>query len=229
MKLRKTTVLPLAASLGGAFLLWAGGARAAEANRLRQWVDKNGVTHLDDGQKPPVSEIRQSYVDSEGAPHFTIGPSRQARHNAQRLTLAPMATGKAARVHETSDFDAPIADASRKYNLPQELIRAVIVVESNFHPDAVSRVGARGLMQLMPGTAAAMYVHDLADPVDNIFGGTRYLRILANTFDGDLIKTIAAYNAGPDAVRKASGVPRIAETQSYVERVNKLYRIYRGL
>lgn len=84
-------------------------------------------------------------------------------------------------------------------------------------------------MQLTPDVASKMYVKDLFDPVENIYGGTRYLRILVNTFGGDFIKTIAAYNAGPDAVRKAGGIPHIAETQAYVERVSKLYRIYRGM
>jgi soluble lytic murein transglycosylase-like protein len=185
-------------------LVLAAEARAAERH-LRQWVDAEGVTHL------------------------TLGPSEKARARASALTIEPKATHAATKVHETGSWDEPIAEAAEKYKIPAELVRAVIVAESNFDPFAVSRVGACGLMQLMPGTAAEMYVTDVYDPAQNIHGGTRYLRILANMFQGDLVKIIAAYNAGPEAVRKAKGIPSYAETQAYVRRVVKLYRIYKGL
>lgn len=190
-----------------AFLLvGAGQARAEEAERhLKTWMDKNGVVHM------------------------TLGPSQKAREKAQKLSLVPHSTHKKERVRDTAAYDQHIANAAEKYNIPEELVRAVIVAESNFNPDAVSRVGARGLMQLMPGTGAAMYVTDPHDPVQNIYGGTRYLRVLANMFNGDMVKTVAAYNAGPEAVRRAKGIPRFAETQGYVTKVIKLYRIYRGL
>ncbi|MEY2668037.1 MAG: hypothetical protein RJA59_675, partial [Pseudomonadota bacterium] len=93
-----------------------------------------------------------------------------------------------------------------------------------FRADAVSRKGAVGLMQLMPGTAKEMHVRDVWSPEENIYGGARYLRILANKYEGDLVKTLAAYNAGPDAVDRAGGIPRYAETQDYVRKVLDIYQ-----
>ena len=102
-------------------------------------------------------------------------------------------------------------------------------VESNFDHRAVSEKGAMGLMQLMPGTAKEMYVSDAWDPSQNIEGGARYLRILANQYQGDLVKTLAAYNAGPEAVRRAGGeVPNIPETREYVRKVVALYEAYKA-
>lgn len=176
-----------------------------DEHHLRQWVDREGVTHL------------------------TLGPSAKARDRASRLEIVPKATRTQTKVHETGDFDLAIAEAADKYRIPPELVRAIIVAESNFEPSAISRVGACGLMQLMPGTAAEMFVQDVYDPAQNIHGGTRYLRVLANMFGGDIIRTVAAYNAGPEAVRKARGIPSFTETQAYVRRVVKLYRIYKGL
>jgi soluble lytic murein transglycosylase-like protein len=175
--------------------------------------------------------VEKHWVDADGTPHISvkIGPSPAARARASQLEVDVRATHRKAKVHETSDWDEQIVAAAEKYKLPHELVRAIIVAESNFEPTAVSRVGAQGLMQLMPRTADEMYVDDAFDPVQNIHGGARYLRVLANMFDGDIVKTIAAYNAGPEAVKKAKGVPGYAETQAYVRKVVQLYRTYRGL
>jgi soluble lytic murein transglycosylase-like protein len=122
-----------------------------------------------------------------------------------------------------------IRQAAEKYRVPEELLLAVMAVESNFDHQALSEKGAMGLMQLMPGTAKEMYVTDAWDPAQNIDGGARYLRILANQYGGDMVKTLAAYNAGPDAVRRAGGaVPGIPETQEYVRKVLALYHSYKN-
>ena len=106
---------------------------------------------------------------------------------------------------------------------------AVMAVESNFDPRAVSEKGAMGLMQLMPVTAREMFVSDPFDPAQNIEGGARYLRVLANQYAGDPLRTLAAYNAGPDAVRRAGGdVPDIPETRAYVRRVVDLWNAYKS-
>lgn len=120
-------------------------------------------------------------------------------------------------------YDPIIEQAARLYQLPPDFIRAVVKVESNFNANAVSRTGAMGLMQLMPGTARAMGVVNPFDPRQNIFGGTRYLRFLANTFRGDLVLTVAAYNAGEGAVQRYGGVPPYEETRRYVQRVIRHY------
>lgn len=120
-------------------------------------------------------------------------------------------------------YNDAIAEAARLYKLPVSFLRSVIQVESDFTHDVVSHAGAMGMMQLMPRTAAAMGVRDPFDARQNIFGGARYLRILANLFNGDLILTIAAYNAGEGAVMRHKGIPPYAETQRYVRNVLRRY------
>ena len=123
-----------------------------------------------------------------------------------------------------SVYDPIIKDAAQRYNIPVYLLKAVIVTESSLDPYAVSSAGAEGLMQLMPGTAADMQVTDSFDPKENIMGGARYLRMLANMFDGDLVMMIAGYNAGHNRVLKSrSKIPNIAETRDYVRKVLRQY------
>ncbi|MBO6935758.1 MAG: lytic transglycosylase domain-containing protein [Deltaproteobacteria bacterium] len=130
--------------------------------------------------------------------------------------------------HKYTRYDHHIREAARLYQLPAPFIRAVMKVESNFNPNVVSRAGAIGLMQLMPRTAANMGVRDPFDPRQNILGGARYLRILANLFGGDLVLTVAAYNAGEGAVQRYSGIPPYSETRRYVRRVLSHYYRYRS-
>ena len=125
-------------------------------------------------------------------------------------------------------YDGLIGEAARLYQLPEPFIRAVVRVESDFNPAVVSRAGAMGLMQLMPKTARSMGVSDPFDARQNILGGARYLRVLANRFKGDLILTVAAYNAGHGAVERYKGIPPYKETQRYVRRVLKHYYAYRS-
>lgn len=125
-------------------------------------------------------------------------------------------------------YDAHIREAAALYQIPVELVRAVIKVESDFDPRALSPANARGLMQLIPETAERMMVRDIYDPRENIFGGTRFLRVLANTFNGDIVLTLASYNAGEGAVMRYGGVPPYPETQDYVGRVLAYYRQYRS-
>ncbi len=127
----------------------------------------------------------------------------------------------------TAQYDAFIRSAAERYGLSVPLIKAVIAVGSNFNPRAVSLDGRIGLMQLMPGTARDMYVIDAYDPGQNIEGGARYLRHLHDQLDNDLVKVLAAYNAGPEAVRRPGGtVPPLRDTQDYVRKVLTLYDSY---
>ena len=178
-----------------------------------------------------------SYVDAEGVLHFSNAPSERQYRRIGRLGPKPSARkveearrdarrpGRGARSY--AEYEAHVRAAADKYTLPVELLRAVMSVESNFDHRAQSDKGAMGLMQLMPGTAREMYVTDAWDPAQNIDGGARYLRILANLYDGDVAKTLAAYNAGPAAVRRANGIPRIPETQQYVRKVMERYLAFR--
>ena len=116
-------------------------------------------------------------------------------------------------------IETHVKEAARRYAVSEDLVVAVIEVESQFNPNAVSRRGAQGLMQLMPATAASLGVRDPFDPGENIHGGVRHLAWLMERFDGDLPTVIAAYNAGEGAVAKNHRKPPSRETREYVKRV----------
>jgi soluble lytic murein transglycosylase-like protein len=125
-------------------------------------------------------------------------------------------------------FSDLINAAAQKYGLDPALLKALIRQESNFDPNAQSPAGAQGLTQLMPGTAAALGVTNPLDPAQAIDGGAKYLSQQLKTFDGDVRKALAAYNAGPGAVQRYGGVPPYAETQNYVRAVLGFAEEYRG-
>ncbi len=125
-------------------------------------------------------------------------------------------------------YSALVVEAAHVYALPPALVRAVMEVESNYRPFAVSRVGARGLMQLMPATAEELGVLDSFDPQQNVMGGTRLLRMLINVFDGDVSLALAGYHAGAGSVRRAGGIPPIVATQRYVVAVLAAYHRFGG-
>ncbi len=125
-------------------------------------------------------------------------------------------------------FENIVRAASYRYEIDPYLVLGMIRVESNFDAYARSHKGAKGLMQLMPATARAHRVHNVYDPVQNIYGGVRHLRYLLDRFDGDLELALAAYNAGPSAVNKYNSIPPYRETRNYVRRVMGYYRFYRS-
>jgi soluble lytic murein transglycosylase-like protein len=127
----------------------------------------------------------------------------------------PMAT--------SADIDGAIEEAAARHNVDPNLVRAVVKVESNFNPNAVSRKGAMGLMQLMPATARQLKVKNPFDPEQNVDAGVRHLKQLLESYGGDVKLTLAAYNAGAGAVARSAGVPHYIETQNYVRRITKLY------
>jgi len=178
-----------------------------------------------------------SYVDGEGVLHFSNAPTDPRYRRVNRTDgrtgvyrAAPQARARPVPPSRGLDrYREKIRAAAEKYALPEALLLAVMAVESNFDHRALSEKGAVGLMQLMPLTAKDMYVEDAWDPAQNIEGGARYLRILANQYEGDMVRTLAAYNAGPEAVRRAGGtVPSIPETQEYVRKVVALYHAYKA-
>jgi soluble lytic murein transglycosylase-like protein len=127
------------------------------------------------------------------------------------------------RAFSQEDIDAAINDAAARHNVDPSLVRSVVKVESNFNPNAVSRRGAMGLMQLMPSTARSLKVSNPFDPAQNVDAGVRHLRTLLDSYKGDVRLTLAAYNAGSGAVARSAGVPHFRETQNYVRRITDLY------
>ena len=191
-----------------------------------------------------------TYTDSDGVVHFTnIEPRGQERRKWKILFktgpgksgairgAGPLGPGcdRCDRVPASdaspgrfTRYDAFIAEAAELYQIPEPLIRAVIKVESDYDPRVVSFVGAMGLMQLMPSNVDEDRVGDPFDPRDNILGGTRQLRRYANKYEGDLVRTLAAFSAGPGAVDKYGGLPPYETTQLYVRMVVREYYRYKA-
>lgn len=157
------------------------------------------------------------YKGHNGRHYFTnVNPVPPQRNHTQTPLPAITAPAQTVRL---------IQQLARRYNIESRLIQAIIRVESNFDPFAVSSAGALGLMQLMPATAERFGVQDPFNPQANIEGGIRFLKHLLRQFPGDLRHVLAAYNAGERAVRRYNGIPPYPETQRYVERVMTFYGV----
>ncbi len=166
----------------------------------------------------PVGAETYRFVAPDGTVHFTNAPT-DPRY--QRLGFTSGTAQEWLRVPgpDLAPYAREILEAAERYGVPERLISAVIRTESAFNPLAVSRKGAQGLMQLMPGTASLLGVRDAFDPRQNIDGGVRHLRALIERFGDDLSLALAAYNAGERAVVSHGGVPPYPETRNYVTRV----------
>ena len=166
---------------------------------------------------PAYADIYK-YEDAEGIVHLTNVPTESGIKYVLVMREKRILFDKKLGM-DISKYDDLIAKASQKYNVESALIKAVIKTESNFNHMAVSRKGARGLMQLMPATASSLQVHDSFHPENNIEGGVRYLRYLIKYFNGNIPLALAAYNAGENAVIRYGGMPPYRETITYVQRV----------
>ena len=180
------------------FLLWP----VVSGADIYRFVDRDGGVH---------------YSNTQPDENFTLylreGPKSALRAPASAISGESWMTGYVDRF-------------SRANDLPPALVHAIIKAESNGQRKAVSRKGAMGVMQLMPFTSKRLRVADPFDPIENIEGGIKYIKELLVTFEGNLTNTVAAYNAGPAAVRKYGGIPPYQETRLYVRRVMDLYRRY---
>ncbi|MBM4288440.1 MAG: lytic transglycosylase [Deltaproteobacteria bacterium] len=165
-------------------------------------LKKGGVVYYYFSNRPSPAERSLTWANQG---KIRVGPPAGMRRQSARA-LEPL-----------------IREASRQYDVPPSLIKAVIRVESNFNPAATSPKGAQGLMQLMPGTADDLQVSNPYDPQENIMGGTRYLRLMLEKFGFQLPLALAAYNAGPHRVAKVQKVPAIPETQAYVRDVCQIF------
>lgn len=168
------------------------------------------------------------YVDDRGVIHFTNTPAdgRWQYLSTSKSAFVDRQRQRSGQKPPREDaYDRVILRAARNHQIEPALVKAVIAAESNFIPTAVSRVGAQGLMQLMPQTARSLGVANPFHPVQNVEGGTRYLRKMLDRY-GDMTRALAAYNAGPAAVDRYQGVPPYSETRNYVVRVLNYYRGY---
>jgi len=163
-----------------------------------------------------------TYVDENGILHFSNAPTSSRYEYA-----GPEIKNHRAFYRSPNGFDKHIRDAADIYGLDFALVKAVVQVESNFNPNAVSHAGAIGLMQIMPENHSAFCLHDPYNPRANIMAGTRYLKKLMKRFDNDVRLSLAAYNAGPSAVERYNGVPPYPETCKYVNRVMDFYGRYK--
>jgi soluble lytic murein transglycosylase-like protein len=187
---------------------------------------------------PARSQI-VSYMDSNGKRVFINSEPPTVARPSRIPLLRTSATGIALRTTQTSSvisagmsaaeqsnrakIEEMIREVSARYRVDPALVRAVMQTESNWNSSAVSRRGALGLMQLVPGTAQQLGVSNAFDPKQNLDGGVRYLHTLLERYNGDLDKALAAYNAGPGAVDRAGGIPRYRETRDYVQKVTDSY------
>jgi hypothetical protein len=180
----------------------------------RLYVNANGSSFID----VPTAEIEHF----EQAPPEPADDPRSGGDPNPRI-LKPAASSKAPGfpARPVTDLSQVVSEASGRYRLDPDLVNSVIKAESDFKVRAVSPKGAQGLMQLMPGTAAQLGVPNAFDPQANVDGGTRYLRELLERYNFDLVKALAAYNAGPQRVEQFGGVPPYYETRAYVARIVK--------
>jgi soluble lytic murein transglycosylase len=165
------------------------------------------------------------YTDQFGRTHFTDNPQGEG-YTRYRPKSERRGARASVKPRTTRAYDPAIQRASKQHGVSPALVKAVIAAESGFDPEAISRKGAQGLMQLMPYTAERLGVDDALDPWQNIDGGTRYLSQMIERFPGELTLALAAYNAGPEAVKRHRGVPPYEETRTYVKRVLRYYEKY---
>ena len=199
-------------------------------------VLRNGFT-IKHERREILGDLTRLYVTPDGSSfidvptieieHFEAAPPEPADDpssgsDAKAVNLRPAAVAKPSTIPQRPvDLSQVVNEASGRYRLDPDLVNSVIKAESDFKVRAVSPKGAQGLMQLMPGTAAQLGVPNAFDPEANVDGGTRYLRELLERYNFDLVKALAAYNAGPHRVEQFGGVPPYYETRAYVAKIVK--------
>jgi soluble lytic murein transglycosylase-like protein len=222
---------------------------SGNAQALTATTDENGRRIWVNEPSPAAKSSRQNQAAPSGkqlmywsskeqrwkpVPHASMQAARSAAaevnqiltgqpHSCEFCTSSPVSNYVRGRTYSPEQVDAAIEQAATRHNLDPNLVRAVVKVESDFNPNAVSRKGAMGLMQLMPSTARQLKVTNPFDPEQNVDAGVRHLKSLLRSYGGNVKLTLAAYNAGEKAVARNAGVPRIRETREYVKRITDLY------
>jgi len=181
----------------------------------RLYVTKDGSSFVD----IPTAQI-DHFEDAPNVPDPAIRPASSGTSSSVGMQQAQVASSPPAfPISSAKDLNDVVNEASGRYQLDPDLVNSVIKAESGFHVRAVSPKGAQGLMQLMPGTASQLGVPNVFDPRANVDGGTKYLRELMERYNFDIVKALAAYNAGPQRVEQFRGIPPYYETRAYVARI----------
>jgi len=188
-------------------------SQTAQPNRLAYWSAK-------EGRWEPVPSAKMGRARSAAA---EVSRYLHQESNSENSASETAGFVRNNRAFTQQDVDAAIEQAAARHNVDPNLVRSVIKVESNFNPNAVSRKGAMGLMQLMPSTARSLHVKNPFDPQQNVDAGVRHLKQLLESYGGNVKLSLAAYNAGAGAVARSAGIPRFSETQNYVKRITSLY------
>jgi soluble lytic murein transglycosylase-like protein len=189
------------------------------------------------GVIPTANADIYQFVDENGVVHFTNVPSSGTKrtmkvHAEQKISsplpaTAPRTSGEISRANLRDTIPVSyvniINSACTRFGVDPSLVHAIVKVESDFNPFAISRKGATGLMQLMPQTANTMNVRNTFSPDENVEGGVKYLRYLLDRYEGNISLTLAAYNAGETAVKKWGTIPPFKETQEYVKKIMQIY------
>jgi len=218
---------------------------AAQSSPITSSTDENGRTiYVNDGPSNGSNAVAEPHSSTTGRSGLVYWSATEHRFKPVPTSGAVMRAARSAASEVNSyldgaqtrqsyqslnvgftqvDIDAAIDQAASRHNVDPNLVRSVIKVESNFNPNAVSRKGAMGLMQLMPATARSLNVSNPFDPQQNVDAGVRHLRKLLDNYRGDVRLSLAAYNAGTGAVSRSAGVPRFRETRNYVRRITDLY------
>ena len=165
------------------------------------------------------------YIDENGVMHFTNTPTSSNHEYKLFIREYKSITNR----YSNKKYDDIISEASQQYDLSFPLLKAIIKAESDFDPKAVSKKGAKGLMQIMPENFKLLGINDPFDPSQNIHAGARYFKQMFDRFNGKLALSLAAYNAGPTAVDRYKTIPPYEETEEYVRRVLKFYHDYKNL
>ena len=196
----------------GMTLLGTAGTTSSQQHVASEPVSASKVSVTDDS---PVSSTKIAIVVPTEEivikqQHSGLQARTKAKHHQLSLSFEPF-------IHKAAD----------EFKIDPALIKAVIMAESRYNPKAISKRGARGLMQLMPATAKSLGVADSFDPEDNIYGGSLYLKTLIDKFDGNIKLALAAYNAGSRSVKKYGGVPPFKQTKLYIHKVFKYHQLYK--
>jgi len=196
--------------IAAGIMLLAGAIQTAKAD-IYQFVDENGVVHFTNVSGARVKKPSKVVSEKRSATQAPPSSTRVTEHRTTHTDSIP------------ASYVNIINDACNRFGVDPSLVHAIVKVESDFNPFAISRKGAMGLMQLMPQTANTMNVRNTFSPDENVEGGVKYLRYLLDRYDGNISLALAAYNAGETAVKKWGTVPPYKETQEYVKKILLIY------